>query len=267
MDFWARPNKEGGAWMTSVVNQSHLLKTLPVVTNNCNYTRGQAAITWDGVITMFHEFGHALHGLFADSRYPSFSGTSTPQDFVEFPSQVNEHWAWQPDRVIPAEWADRLKAAQRFSIGFEKAEILAATLLDWAWHTTPLADLPTGADEVEAFEAAALRRWGLASELVPPRYRSTYFAHIWGVGYAAAYYGYTWAEVMDADAVAWFEANGGGTRANGDHFRATLLAPGGSVDPLETYRSFRGRDVELAPLLERWGFTPAADVDTPGEPQ
>lgn len=254
MDFWARPTKEGGAWMTSVVNQSHLLKTLPVVTNNCNYTRGQRSITWDGVITLFHEFGHALHGLFADSRYPSFSGAETPRDFVEFPSQVNEHWAWTPGRVVPAEWADKLRAAQRFNVGFERTESLAAALLDWTWHTTPLADLPASAEGVEAFEAAALARWGLASDLVPPRYRSPYFAHIWGAGYAASYYGYTWAEVMDADAVAWFEANGGGTRENGERFRRTLLAPGGSVDALETYRRFRGRDPEVGALLERLGF-------------
>ena len=255
MDFWARPNKEGGAWMTSVVNQSHLFKTLPVVTNNCNYTRAQRAISWDGVITMFHEFGHGLHGLFADSRYPSWSGTSTPRDFVEFPSQVNEFWAWQPDRVIPAEWAAKLRAADKFDIGFSESEFMQAALLDWTWHTTPLAELPASADDVEAFEAAALRRWGIDDPLVPPRYRSQYFAHIWGSGYAASYYGYKWAEVMDADAVAWFEENGGGTRENGDWFRRTLLAPGGSVDALETYRTFRGRDPEVGPLLKRKGFT------------
>ena len=254
MDFWARSNKEGGAWMTSVVNQSHLLKTLPVVTNNCNYSRGQRAISWDGVITMFHEFGHALHALFADSRYASFSGTSTPRDFVEFPSQVNEHWAWEPGRVIPAGWAEKLRAAERFNVGFTQAEFMAAALLDWSWHTTPLAGLPASADEVEAFERVALEAWGLASDLVPPRYRSQYFSHIWGSGYAASYYGYKWAEVMDADAVAWFEANGGGTGENGDFFRRTLLAPGGSVDAMETYRRFRGRDPEVGALLERLGF-------------
>ena len=254
MDFWARPNKEGGAWMTSVVHQSHLLGKLPVVTNNCNYTRTQQAISWDGVITMFHEFGHALHGLFADSRYPSFSGTQTPRDFVEFPSQVNEHWAWEPDRVIPAAWADKLQAARRFNVGFEQAEFMAAALLDWTWHTAPLAELPSTADEVEAFEAAALETWGLGSDLVPPRYRSPYFAHIWGNSYAASYYGYQWAEVMDADAVAWFSERGGATRENGDWFRETLLAPGGSVDAMETYRRFRGRDPEVGPLLERLGF-------------
>ena len=254
MDFWARPTKEGGAWMTSVVRQNHLTRQLPVVTNNCNYTKGSSAISWDGVITMFHEFGHALHGLFADSKYPSRSGTATPRDFVEFPSQVNEHWAWEPGRVLPAELLDKLKASQTFNQGFGTLEIMAATLLDQAWHQTPLEALPVSGEEVEEFERRALEKWGVASDLVPPRYRSTYFSHIFGGGYAAGYYGYTWAEVMDADAVAWFSENGGGTRENGDHFRRTLLAPGGSVDPLESYRTFRGRDPHVEPLLERLGL-------------
>lgn len=254
MDFWARPTKQGGAWMTSVVHQSTLFKQLPVVTNNCNYTQATTTISWDGVTTMFHEFGHALHGLFADSKYPSRSGTSTPRDFVEFPSQVNENWAMVPDRVVPAELLAKLNAAASFNQGFGTLEIMAATLLDQAWHQTPLAELPESAEEVEAFEARALAQWGVDSELVPPRYRSAYFSHIWGSGYAAGYYGYTWSQVMDADAVAWFDEHGGGSRENGDHFRRTLLAPGGSVDPLETYRSFRGRDPEVGPLLERLGL-------------
>ena len=254
MDFWARPNKNGGAWMTNLVDGNHLTRQLPVVTNNCNYTRSTTTISWDGVITMFHEFGHALHGLFADSRYPSRAGTSTPGDFVEFPSQVNEHWAWTPGRVLPEEWITRLKDASRFNQGAGTLELMASTLLDQSWHTTPLGSLPTSGDEVEDFEARALASWGVDEALVPPRYRSTYFSHIWGGGYAAGYYGYKWSEVMDADAVAWFEENGGGTRENGDHFRRTLLAPGGSVDPLETYRSFRGRDPEVGPLLERLGL-------------
>jgi len=254
MDFWARPNKEGGAWMTSLVNQNHLTRQFPVVTNNCNYTPATTTITWDGVITMFHEFGHALHGLFADSRYPSRSGTSTPPDFVEFPSQVNEHWAWEPGRVLPAEWLARLKEASRFNRGFHTLELLQATLLDQSWHQTPLDHLPSDAAQVEEFERQALASWGVAYDLVPPRYRSTYFSHIWGSGYAAGYYGYTWSEVMDADAVAWFDEHGGGTRGNGDWFRRTLLAPGGSVDPIRTYRAFRGRDPELGPLLTRLGL-------------
>ncbi len=254
MDFWARPTKQGGAWMTPVVNQTTLFKQLPVVTNNCNYTPSTTTISWDGVRTMFHEFGHALHGLFADSKYPSNSGTSTPRDFVEFPSQVNEHWFEQPGRVVPAELLTKLTEAASFNQGFNTLEVMAATLLDQAWHQTPLAALPTSGAEVEDFEARALAQWGVDSELVPPRYRSAYFNHIWGSGYAADYYGYKWSEVMDADAVAWFDEHGGGTRENGDHFRRTLLAPGGSVDPLETYRSFRGRDPEVGPLLERLGL-------------
>ncbi len=257
MDFWARPNKEGGAWMTSLVAQNRLTGQLPVVTNDCNYSPATTAITWDDVITMFHEFGHALHGLFADSRYASRSGTSTPQDFVEFPSQVNEHWARQPGRVLPEEWLARLEEASRVNRGADTLEIVAATLLDQSWHTTPLADLPATADEVEGFERRALERWGVAYDLVPPRYRSGYFSHIWTLDYAAAYYGYTWSQVMDADAVAWFDENGGGTRANGDRFRAELLAPGGSVDPVETYRRFRGRDPEVGPLLTRLGLDAA----------
>ncbi len=254
MDFWARPTKQGGAWMNNIVNQSHLLGELPVVTNNCNYARGTTTISWDGVITMFHEFGHALHGLFADSRYPSHSGSNTPRDFVEFPSQVNEHWAWEPDAVIPAEWAAKMQAADRFNQGFGNYEIWSAMVLDQAWHTTPLDQLPESADQVEDFERRALEAAGLGYDLIPPRYRSQYFAHIWGSGYAAAYYSYVWAEVMDADAVAWFDANGGGTRANGEHFRRTLLAPGGSVDVMSTWRSFIGRDPDIAPLLARKGI-------------
>lgn len=260
MDFWARPTKQGGAWMTPVVNQTTLFKQLPVVTNNCNYTPSTTTISWDGVRTMFHEFGHALHGLFADSTYPSRSGTSTPRDFVEFPSQVNEHWMEQPGRVVPAELLDKLTAAASFNQGFHTLEMMAATLLDQAWHQTPLEALPTSAEELEGFEARALAQWGVDASLVPPRYRSTYFSHIWGSGYAAGYYGYTWAQVMDADAVAWFDESGGGTRENGDHFRRTLLAPGGSVDPLETYRRFRGRDPEVGPLLARLGLDAATSL-------
>lgn len=255
MDFWARPTKQGGAWMSNIVDQSLRDGTLPVVTNNCNYTRSTTAITWDEVTTMFHEFGHALHGLLAHSKYASRSGANTPRDFVEFPSQVNEHWAWAPGRVLPAEWIERLRAASRFGQGYATAEAELASLLDLAWHTTPLDELPASADEVEAFERAALERLGLVDDLVPPRYRSQYFAHIWGGGYAASYYGYAWAKVMDADAVAWFEEWTGPLRAAGDHFRRTLLAPGGSVDAMETYRRFRGRDPRLQPLLDRLGLS------------
>lgn len=253
MDFWARPTKMGGAWMNSIRKQSHLLGARPIVTNNVNVPRGTTTLTWDMVITLFHEFGHALHGLLSDCRYPSKSGTATPRDFVEFPSQVNEHWAWQPDAVIPAEWATRMKQASQFNQGFESYEMLAAMLLDQVWHTTPLDELPTSPEEVEVFEAAALASVGMDSPLIPPRYRSQYFSHIWG-GYAGAYYSYIWAEMMDADAAAWFDANGGATRDNGEHFRRTLLAAGGSVNAMDTWRTFRGRDPEIEPLLKRKGL-------------
>lgn len=255
MDFWARPTKQGGAWMSNIVDQSTRDSTLPVVTNNCNYTRATTSISWDDVITMFHEFGHALHGLLAQSKYASRSGANVSRDFVEFPSQVNEHWAWTPGRVLPPEWVAKLEDASRFGQGYATAETELASLLDLAWHMTPLDELPSSPDEVEAFERAALERWGLVDDLVPPRYRSQYFAHIWGGGYAASYYGYAWAKVMDADAVAWFDEQTGPLREAGSHFRRTLLAPGGSVDPMETYRRFRGRDPQLAPLLDRLGLT------------
>ena len=255
MDLWARPTKNGGAWMTNINEVSTSSDELPIVTNNCNYRKTVPTVSWDEVITMFHEFGHALHGLFGKAKYPSRSGTNVPRDFVEFPSQVNEHWAWQPDRVLPAEWLEKLKAASEFGLGYAKAEALIAAVLDYVWHSTPLEELPSSPDEVAAFEQAALERYDLADALCPPRYRTQYFAHIWGGGYAASYYGYTWAEVLDADAVAWFDEHGGGTRTNGDHFRATLLGPAGGIDPMETYRTFRGRDPKLQPLLNRLGLT------------
>lgn len=253
-DLWARPSKNGGAWMNSILVQSQRYGELPVVTCNCNYSRQHPSLTWANVITLFHEFGHALHGLFSRVKYPSRSGTAVPRDFVEFPSQVNEYWAWQPGRLLPADTLERLRAAAAFSQGFASAEMLMATLLDQSWHRASLDELPTHPDEVEAFERAALEEWGVYSELIPPRYRSPYFSHIWAGGYAAGYYGYLWSEVMDADAVVWFEAHGGGSRANGEHFRTALLAPGGSVDPARTYRTFRGRDPRPEPLLDRLGF-------------
>lgn len=254
MDLWARPSKGGGAWMNSLVLQSDRYGELPVVTNNCNLEPGSSFVSWDMVITMFHEFGHALHGLFSAARYPSRSGTHVPRDFVEFPSQVNEWWAWQPGRVVDQTWIDKLRSAEEFGRGFALTELLMASVIDQTWHQTPLEGLPVSADQVEEFERDALRQWGMDYDLIPPRYRSQYFSHIWGGGYSAGYYGYTWSEMMDADAVAWFVENGGCTRENGDHFRSTLLAPGGSVDPAESFRAFRGRDPELAPLLARLGL-------------
>ncbi|WP_131106108.1 M3 family metallopeptidase [Ornithinimicrobium sufpigmenti] len=275
IDPFTRPTKRGGAWMTSIVDQSHLLGDLPVVTNTCNLPApapgSPSLMTWDNVITLFHEFGHDLHGLLSDVRYPSRSGTSVPRDFVEFPSQVNEIWAFEPeliqryarhhetDEPLPQEWVQALVEARQES-GASTLELLKAMILDQAWHQTPLAELPEDGSGVEAFEAAALERAGVAFPLVPPRYRSAYFHHIFGGGYAAGYYSYLWSEVMDADTVAWFREQGtadqpgGMTRAAGERFRRELLGPGGSVEALETYRRFRGADPDVTPLLHRLGL-------------
>lgn len=276
IDPYTRPTKKGGAWMTSLVDQSHLLGNLPVVTNTCNVPPpapgSPSLMTWDNVITLFHEFGHDLHGLLSDVRYPSRSGTSVPRDFVEFPSQVNEVWAWEPSLItaymrhhetgepVPAEWVEAL-LANRTESGRDTLELLAAMLLDQAWHQTPLAELPEDPEGVEAFEAAALQRAGAAHPLVPPRYRSAYFHHIFGGGYSAGYYSYLWSEVMDADTVAWFREQGdadnpgGMTRAAGQHFRTELLGRGGSVEAMESYRRFRGADPDVSHLLARKGLT------------
>jgi len=260
-DFHARASKRGGAWMNSLVKQSALLGTGPVVVNNLNIVKGEPTLmTFDEVNTMFHEFGHALHALFSDVRFPRFSGTAVPRDFVEYPSQVNEMWATDPEILahyakhyetgepMPQELVDRMLEAQKFNQGFATVEYLAATLLDWAWHTAY-----TGG-EAERFEAEALKRAGVDLAAVPPRYRSTYFAHIWASGYSAGYYSYIWSEVLDADTVEWFQENGGLQRENGDKFRRELLSKGGSVDALTAFRNFRGRDPEITPLLTRRGL-------------
>ncbi|MCW2835618.1 MAG: Dipeptidyl carboxypeptidase Dcp [Nocardioides sp.] len=268
IDPYTRSTKQGGAWMTSIVDQSHLLDDSPVVTNTCNFAApapgSPSLLTWDNVITLFHEFGHDLHGLFSDVRYPSRSGTAVPRDFVEFPSQVNEIWAFEPSLLanyavhhetgeqMPAEWVEQLRAKSGQQT-FRYAESLSAMILDQAWHQTPAEELPDGPEGVEAFEAAALERAGVGYAPVPPRYRSTYFHHIFGGGYSAGYYSYLWSEIMDADTVAWFEEQGGLSREAGERFRRTLLAPGGSIDAMESYRSFRGTDPDLAPLLKRIG--------------
>lgn len=263
-DLFARDSKRGGAWMNSFVVQSHLLGTRPVVLNTLNIARGEPTLlTIDEVRTLFHEFGHALHGLLSDVRYPTFSGTGVPRDFVEYPSQVNEMWLDDPEVLrnyarhhvtgepLPAELVERLHAARRFGEGFATTEYLAATLLDLAWHRLGPDD---AVDDVQAFEADALRTAGVDVPSAPPRYRSTYFNHVFGGGYSAGYYSYIWSEVLDADTVDWFAENGGLTRANGDAFRRALLSRGGAVDPMEAYRAFRGRDPELRPLLERRGL-------------
>src|SRR5699024_3902625 len=251
IDPYTRPSKKGGAWMTSLVDQSQLTGDLPVVTNTCNVPPpapgSPSLMTWTNVITLFHEFGHDLHGLLSDVRYPSRSGTSVPRDFVEFPSQVNEIWAWEPTLLaryarhhetgepVPQEWIEALVASREES-GYHTLESLQAMLLDQAWHQASLEELPEDGSGVETFEAAALERAGVAFPLIPPRYRSTYFAHIFAGGYAAGYYSYLWSEVMDADTVAWFRANGGLSREAGETFRRALLAPAGSVQAMQTYR-------------------------------
>ncbi|KQV20606.1 MULTISPECIES: M3 family metallopeptidase [unclassified Kitasatospora] len=266
-DFHARESKSGGAWMNELVQQSELLGKRPVVVNNLNIAHPAAGepalLTWDEVRTLFHEFGHALHGLFSAVRYPLFSGTEVPRDFVEFPSQVNEMWMTRPEVLanyarhhltgepLPAELVERMAAAERFGQGFRTVEYLAAALLDWAWHTVPVGEVIEDAQE---FEAAALAKAGLADPLVPPRYRSTYFNHVFSNDYSAGYYAYIWSEVLDADTVRWFETNGRGVRESGETFRAELLSRGGSVDALDCFRAVVGRDPEITPLLTRRGL-------------
>ncbi|WP_418277008.1 M3 family metallopeptidase [Isoptericola jiangsuensis] len=269
-DWYTRPTKRGGAWMNSLVEQNHLLGRRPVVLNNLNVVRPEdgrpTLLSWDQVITLFHEFGHALHALLSDVRFPSQSGTNVPRDFVEFPSQVNEMWAWEPQILrsyavhhltgepMPDAWVDTLLAARADGEGFATTEYLGAALLDQAWHRLAPADVPTRVEDVATFETTALADAGIDLAAVPPRYRTTYFNHVWGSGYAAAYYSYVWSEVLDADTVEWFRENGGLTRANGDTFRRLLLARGGSQDPLVSFRDLRGRDAEIGPLLARRGL-------------
>ncbi len=268
-DYYARPSKRGGAWMNAYVSQSHLLGTTPVIANHLNVPKppeGEPTLlTFDEVETMFHEFGHTLHGLFSDVRFPYFAGTSVPRDFVEYPSQVNEMWATWPEVLrnyavhhetgepMPTELVDKVLATETFNQGFATTEYLAASLLDQAWHQLSEDEVPD-TDGVAAFEQAALERTGVALDAVPPRYRSTYFSHIWSSGYSAGYYSYIWSEVLDADSVEWFKQNGGLTRENGDHFRGTLLSKGGSRDAMMLYREFRGAEPDVRPLLVRRGL-------------
>lgn len=268
MDFYARPSKRGGAWMNAYVSQSNLLERKPVVANHLNITKptdgGPTLLTFDEVTTMFHEFGHALHGMFSNVKYPSFAGTSVPRDFVEYPSQVNEMWSVWPEvlanyavhhesgEAMPQELLDKVLATQKFNQGYATTEYLAASLLDQSWHQMDPEEVP-GADGLLAFEAKALEDAGVALDTVPPRYRSTYFSHIIG-GYSAGYYAYIWSEVLDADSVEWFKNSGGMTRENGDHFRRTLLSRGGAEDAMVLFRNFRGADPDIQPLLERRGL-------------
>jgi peptidyl-dipeptidase Dcp len=266
-DYFKRDNKSGGAWMGNFVDQSGLLGTRPVVYNVCNFTKpadGEPAlISFDDVITMFHEFGHALHGMFSNVKYPSVSGAATPRDFVEFPSQFNEHWADEPSvfanyarhyqtgEPMPATLLQKIKAAGTYGEGFATTEILGAMLLDQAWHGLP-ADAPK--QDVDKFEAAALKRFHVDYPLVPPRYRSSYFAHIWGGGYSAGYYAYMWTAVLRDDAYYWFKEHGGMTRENGQRFRDMVLSRGNTEEMDAMYRAFRGRDPSVEPLLEVRGL-------------
>jgi peptidyl-dipeptidase Dcp len=261
-DYFKRDNKNGGAWMDNFVGQSKLLGTKPVIYNVANFTKpapGQPALlSWDDVITMFHEFGHALHGMFSNEEYPTLSGTNTARDFVEFPSQFNEHWATVPEvfdhfakhyqtgAAMPAELVAKMRKAGQFNKGYDMTELVAAALLDMQWHTLP-ASAPL--QDADKFEAAALKKDKVDLSYVPPRYRSSYFLHIWGNGYSAGYYAYSWTQMLADDAYEWFKEHGGLTRENGDRFRAMVLSRGNSEDLAKMYRDWRGKDPSIEPML------------------
>lgn len=270
VDWYARPSKRGGAWANAYVSQSGLLGTLPVIANHLNVPKPPAGeptlLTNDEVVTAFHEFGHALHGMFSQVQYPRFAGTAVARDFVEFPSQVNEMWAtwpavlshfakhYQTGEPLPAALLEKIQAAAKFNEGYRTTEYLAATLLDLTWHQLKADEVPA-ADQVLAFEADALKRAGVDFAPVLPRYRSPYFNHIFASnGYAAGYYSYIWAEVLDADGSAWFEEQGGLNRSAGEHYRRTVLSRGGSKDAMEMYREFSQRDPDVKHLLKRRGL-------------
>jgi peptidyl-dipeptidase Dcp len=271
LDLYTRDSKRGGAWMSSFVDQSGLLGSdTAVVVNNLNVPKpaaGEATLlTFDETTTLFHEFGHALHGLLARATYPKFAGTAVFRDFVEYPSQVNEMWMLWPEVLanyavhhetgepIPAEVIKRLEESETFNEGFATSEYLAAALLDLAWHELGPDEVPTAVEAVGEFEAKALAAVGLDNPAVPPRYSSPYFAHSFNFGYSSAYYSYIWSEVLDADTVAWFRESGGMTRENGDLYRRYVIGIGGTKDPLESYREWRGRPAPIEPLLERRGL-------------
>jgi peptidyl-dipeptidase Dcp len=266
-DYFKRDNKNGGAWMGNMVNQSALLGTKPVIYNVCNFTKpaaGQPAlISFSDVTTMFHEFGHGLHGLFASQHYPSLSGTNVARDFVEFPSQFNEHWALDPKilknyavhyktgALMPQELVDKIKKAATFNQGYELTELLASAALDMQWHKITAGTDLQNADD---FEQASLQQTGLALPQVPSRYRSSYFSHIWGSGYAAGYYAYLWTEMLDEDAYSWFEENGGLTRNNAQRFRDMILSRGNTEDYGKLFRDFRGHDPKIGPMQKKRGL-------------
>jgi len=271
-DYWKRDNKSGGAWMSNLVQQSYLRGTLPVIYNVANFTKpapGQPAlISFDDVTTMFHEFGHALHGLFAAQTYPLLEGTNVARDFVEFPSQFNENWAldpkvlphyavnYQTGQVIPQELVDKIKRSRTFNQGYENGEVLEAARLDLDWHSLP-ASAPR--QDVDKFEAQALAASGYDTADVPPRYRSSYFLHIWSNGYSAGYYAYPWTRMLGQDAFDWFGTHGGLTRANGQRFRDMVLSRGNTLDYADMYRAWAGHDPSINPYLEYYGLPVTGD--------
>lgn len=267
LDFYTRDSKSGGAWMSNFVEQSHLLGTKPVIVNCFNYQKPApgkpSLISYDDVTTMFHEFGHSIHGMFANQKYPSLSGTNVPRDFVEFPSQINEHWALDPKilknyaihydtkQPIPQTLVDKIKKAATFNQGYMTTELVSAAALDMDWHSvTNEGQLIPVLD----FEKQSLKNHGYTLSTVPPRYHTPYFAHIWGGGYSAGYYAYLWSETLDSDAWEWIKNNGGLTRENGDKFRKYILSVGNSVDLNQAYRDFTGRNPDIKPLLKNRGF-------------
>jgi peptidyl-dipeptidase Dcp len=279
IDPWKRDNKNGGAWMSNLVNQSYLRGTKPVIFNVENFAKpaaGQPAlISWDDVTTMFHEFGHALHGMFAAETYPTVSGTNVARDFVEFPSQFNENWAldpkilpnyavhYQTGQRIPQDLVDKIKRSRTFNQGYELGEVLEAARLDLDWHSLP-ATAPR--QDVDKFEAQALASGGFDTADVPPRYRTSYFLHIWSNGYSAGYYAYPWTRMLGQDAFNWFESNGGLTRANGQRFRDMVLSRGNTLDYAEMYRAFAGHDPQIQPYLEYYGLTGGSGGAMPSAP-
>lgn len=267
LDFYTRDNKAGGAWMSSFNRQSYINNQKPVIYNVFNYQKPApgrpSLISWDDVITLFHEFGHSIHGLFASQKYPSISGTSTPRDFVEFPSQINEHWASDPrvlnnyavhhqtGKVIPADLVAKIKKSSTFNEGYNVTELVAAAMLDMKWHSVTNENDFKPALE---FERDALQSSGLLVNEVPPRYHSPYFQHIWANNYSAGYYAYLWSEMLGFDAIDWFEKNGGLTRANGDKFRKHILSVGNTKDLNQQFILLTGRKAAIQPMLKARGL-------------
>jgi peptidyl-dipeptidase Dcp len=268
LDFYTRDNKSGGAWMNNFVNQSHYLKQKPVIVNVYNFAKpvngNPSLISFDNVTTMFHEFGHTLHGLFANQQYTSLSGTSVPRDYVEFPSQINEHAALVPailknyaihydtKEVIPQELIDKIKKAETFNKGYRITELLAASTIDLVWHSV---EKESDFKPALVFENEALQKYGLLINEVPTRYHTPYFAHIWGGGYSAGYYAYTWSKTLDYNAFDWMEANGGMNRANCERFRKYILSVGNSVDLKKAFQEFVGHDMQIEPYLRISGLS------------